>query len=400
MRRVSLLLLGFASLLAPLCAQQASNSNAQPALNTQQADALGQQLFDQSNSTGMVMVVVQNNQTLFRGYGETTPGSGQRPLPNSLLRLCSLSKIFATDLLVKLAADNKLHLNDPLQKFAPPHVLVPARVNRSITLEHLATHTSGLPREVGIAPRGTPHFTFPDYAYRWRWLPKQRLKTTPGTAALYSNIGFDLLGDAIQRAAGESYARLFAERIAQPLGMHETGFTPNAAQCGRLLQGTRDEGECTDTQNSVASAGVYSTATDMTLWLKYLLREGVVAQSQEAQAVYVEPHELFSQQGLDHAGAPTGIGLGWMHILAGPSEIVEKTGGGAGFTTYIALNQANHTAIFVAFTDGEGSNHFNVFKGANNVLLTLCGLPPMPLDPPKPAPKPVRRKPHAPATHS
>jgi D-alanyl-D-alanine-carboxypeptidase/D-alanyl-D-alanine-endopeptidase len=58
---------------------------------------------------------------------------------------------------------------------------------------------------------------------------------------------------------------------------------------------------------------------------------------------------LVSEKGLDHAGEPTGIGLGWIHILPvdSPSHIIEKTGGGAGFETYIALNHARNAAIFL-----------------------------------------------------
>ncbi len=361
------------------------------------ADALGQDLFLRSGSTGMVMVVVRGDEVFFRGYGETAMGSGQAPKADSLLRLCSLSKIFATDLLIKLAADNTVRLDTPLQRLAPPHVLVPPRAGRAITLADLATHTAGLPREVGRAPHGSEHFTFPDYRYRWAWLPKQHLKTTPGTAALYSNIGFDLLGDAFSAATHQSYAHLFAERIAQPLGLHETGFDPNPGQCARLLQGAHDEGMCTSTEQSAASAGVYSTARDMTVWLKYLLGTGapaIPAQNPVAQAVYLHPENLVSVSGLDHAGDPSGIGLGWIHTqpLGDPSELVEKTGGGAGFLTYIAINHARKIAIFVAATDGQVETHLNLFRAANDVLLNLAGLPPLPPEPPRPVHRaPARR---------
>ena len=381
--------------LALFLALAAASVHAQaPSLD--QADILGQELFTASSSTGMVLIVVRNNEVFFRGYGETAPGTGIRPAETAVIRLCSLTKIFTTDLLTKLVADNTVHLDDPLQLYAPAHVAVPSREAHPITLEDLATHTSGLPREVGNAPRGTAHFTFPDYKFRWRWLPMQHLKTTPGTAALYSNVGFDLLGDALQHAAHRPYAQLLFERTTGPLGMKETGFTPNASQCQRLLHGSHDEGQCTDTQASAGSSGLYSTAVDMTVWLKYLLGTGapaIPAQSPEAEAVYIAPSALVSEQGLDHAGTPSGIGLGWMHLLADtdPSSIIEKTGGGAGFATYIALNQFTHTGIFVAFTEGPVQNHVNVFKAANNLLTTIAGVPPLPPEPPKPAPKPAAK---------
>src|ERR1035438_8009885 len=158
----------------------------------QSAGALGADLFLQSGSTGMVLVVVRDNQVFFRGYGETAPNSHQLPTEESLLRLCSLTKIFTTDVLTKLDADNAVRLDDTLQRYAPPGTVVPKRL-RPITLADMATHTSGLPRELGNASPNTPHFTFPGYRTRWRWLPNQRLCSTPGTAALYSNVTFDFL---------------------------------------------------------------------------------------------------------------------------------------------------------------------------------------------------------------
>jgi D-alanyl-D-alanine-carboxypeptidase/D-alanyl-D-alanine-endopeptidase len=258
-------------------------------------------------------------------------------------------------------------------------------------------HTSGLPRELGNAPPRTPHVTFPNYRTRWRWLPGQHLPGTPGTRALYSNVAFDLLSDALQSAAHKQYAALLAERTLNPLHMQSTTYFPNAEQCGRLLIAAHDEGPCAITEATAGSAGLYSTAADMTIWLQYLLGTGgpaIPAQDPAAQAAYILPSNLVSNKGLDHAGEPTGIGLGWIHLLPAdsPSHIVEKTGGGAGFETYIAINHSRRTAIFIAATDGAGNSHVNLFKTANDLLLAATGLPPLPPPPPKPTPKRARHR--------
>jgi D-alanyl-D-alanine-carboxypeptidase/D-alanyl-D-alanine-endopeptidase len=407
-------------LLAALLLAFTSASYAQrPLPSLQQADIYGQELFTASGSTGMVLVIVRNHEVYIHGFGETGPNSHVAPTATSFLRLCSLSKIFSTDLLAQLASQHIVRLEDPLQLYAPTGITVPSRSARAgeearlITLEDLATHTAGLPREVGWAPNGTPHFTFPDYNFRWQWLPSQHLRKTPGTAALYSNIGFDLLGDALAHATKQPYSTLFATHISKPLGMKETTFTPTPAQCSRLLQGAHNEGSCTDTQSSAASAGVYSTGNDMAIFLKYLLgtwAPGTPAQNAAAQAVYVTPTTLTSESGLDHAGAVTGIGLGWMHTPGRPTDLdappppaadtdlIEKTGGGAGFLTYIAINHSANTALFLAVTDGRHETHLNVFRAANNLLLTLDGLPTLPLPIPRPAAKSRRRSKQSPHT--
>jgi D-alanyl-D-alanine-carboxypeptidase/D-alanyl-D-alanine-endopeptidase len=236
-------------------------------------------------------------------------------------------------------------------------------------------------REVGAYPLSTAHFTFPSYDYRWQWLPHERLRTSPGTVALYSNVAFDFLGDAISGAAGKPYEELLRTWITAPLGMIDTTLTPSENQCARLLRGTDDQGPCTDTRASAGSGGLYSTSADMTRFLQSVLHlPGIPAQPASYLAVYLDPRKLISIQGLDHAGTPTGIGLGWLRIgdAGSPSMIMEKTGGGAGFTTYIALNLQRHVAIFVAATNGNQPSHGNFFEMINDLLATVARVPSLP----------------------
>jgi D-alanyl-D-alanine-carboxypeptidase/D-alanyl-D-alanine-endopeptidase len=131
----------------------------------------------------------------------------------------------------------------------------------------------------------------------------------------------------------------------------------------------------------------------MARWLRYLAgpaTPGLAAQPDAAHAVYLLVSHLKSIFGLNHAGRPAGIGLGWIHLGASddPSHIIEKTGGGAGFSTYIAIHPASHTALFVAVTDGpprkknstphESAAWPGLFRASTNGLLALAGLPPPP----------------------
>ena len=368
----------------PAVAQTQSGLSLQ---NLNQAASIGADLYQNSGATGLVLVVVRDHQVFFHGYGETAPGSHQAPTDESVIRLCSLTKIFTTDLLAKYVADGTVRLDDPLQKYAPQQDLVPT-MGAPITLLDLATHTSGLSREIGTAPHRTPHFTYPDYTTRWQWLQTTHLLFTPGTRALYSNIGFDLLSDALADAAHQPYATLLWNRTLKPLQMWETTFYPTPDQCTRLMAGAHNEGPCTITENTEGSSGLYSTPNDIVKWLRYLVGAGspsLPAQAPDAHAVYLLPSSLVSQYGLAHAGRPSGIGLAWLHLRPNddPSHIIEKTGGGAGYITYIAIHPASHTALFVAATDGPPHDRtpgFNLYTASNNALLALAGLPPLPIE--------------------
>jgi serine-type D-Ala-D-Ala carboxypeptidase/endopeptidase len=346
-----------------------------------EAETLGSDLYANTRATGLVLVVVRGKQMYFHSYGETVPGSHESPSLNSEVRLCSLTKIFTTDLLAQFVAEGRVHLDEPLKRYAPNGAVVPEK-DAAITLEELATHTAGLEREIGTAPRRAPHFSYPDYETRWHWLASTELKFTPGSKAFYSNVGFDLLSDALAEAYHTPYPKLLETRTLKPLKMWDTTFYPNPRQCERLMTGAHEEGPCTITANTEGSGGLYSTPADMVKFLSYLVGAGTPAQAENARDVYLLPSSLKGQYGLDHAGRPSGIGLGWMHLGANGdvSHVIEKTGGGAGFTTYIAIHPASHTALFVAATEGPArgwKDGFNLFKAANNGLLALAGLPPL-----------------------
>src|SRR5271156_5486784 len=114
-------------------------------------DLAGAVMFLDSGAPGMVLVVVRGDRTLIRGYGETEKGNKHTPDGTSLLRLNSITKVFTGEVLASLAAEGKLALTDPLQRYAAG-TKVPSFGTRPITLLDLATHSAALPREMGDAP--------------------------------------------------------------------------------------------------------------------------------------------------------------------------------------------------------------------------------------------------------
>lgn len=105
----------------------------------------GMALFLSSGAPALTIAVVRGDESIVQGFGETAPGNDIEPNSKSVFRLGSISKVFATDVLTSLAADGKLKLTDPLQRYAPDGVSV-KQTGRPITLLDLATHSAGLPR--------------------------------------------------------------------------------------------------------------------------------------------------------------------------------------------------------------------------------------------------------------
>jgi len=142
--------------------------------------------------------------------------------------------VFTTEVLVSLAAEGRLALTDPLQRFAPDGTRVPTFGAHRITLFDLATHSAALPHEMGQAPEGVNPRAWPTRDDRWTWLPGYALPWAPGTVAAYFNVGFDLLADAIEAAGGQPYPDLLRSRVTGPLGMKDTVLAPTPAWCTGL----------------------------------------------------------------------------------------------------------------------------------------------------------------------
>ncbi|VEC00354.1 D-alanyl-D-alanine-carboxypeptidase/endopeptidaseAmpH precursor [Cedecea lapagei] len=364
-----------AALLPALSFAQPSPS---PEFAADVVDRYANHIYYGSGATGMAIVVIDGNQRVFRSFGETRPGNNVRPQLDSVIRIASLTKLMTSEMLVKMLDQGKVQLNDPLSKYAPPGARVPTFNGQPITLINLATHTSSLPRE---QPGGAAHrtvFTWPTRDQRWNWLSQATLKAAPGTVAAYSNLAFDLLADALSRATGRPYADLFDEQIARPLGMKDTTFTPSPDQCKRLMIAEKGASPCDNTLAAVGSGGVYSTPGDMMRWMQQFLSSDFHRRGDQAdrmQTLIYQRSQLHKVIGMDVPGKADALGMGWvwMSPKEGRPGIIQKTGGGGGFITYMAMVPQKNVGVFVVVTRSPLTRFVNMSDGVNDLVTELSG---------------------------
>ncbi|MFD6279552.1 serine hydrolase domain-containing protein [Streptomyces sp. NPDC060209] len=147
----------------------------------------------------------------------------------------SLTKTFTALLLAEMAARGEVRYADRADRYLPFRLPGPP-----LTLLHLATHTSGLPRlPPGLLTRAVrsgwlsnPYAGFSEDDLLAS-LRRTRLRHRPGSRVLYSNFGGGLLGHVLARAAGGTggdYPALLAERVTGPLGLADTDCDPDLPQ--------------------------------------------------------------------------------------------------------------------------------------------------------------------------
>ena len=128
----------------------------------------------------------------------------------------SVTKTMTATLLACLVGDGTVALGDAIGRW------LDAGPNADITLEELATHTSGLPRLAPNQPTLRPN-PYRKFSAERAEKGLRATTRTPGSPRVYSNFGYQLLGLAIERATGRAYQDLLAERLLQPLAMRCSG---------------------------------------------------------------------------------------------------------------------------------------------------------------------------------
>src|SRR6185369_1631387 len=157
----------------------------------------------------------------------------------TMFEIGSITKTFTASILADMVARGEVKLDDPVSKFLPGTVKVPARGGKQITLLDLATQSSGLPRmPTNFQPKDGAN-PYADYTVQqmYDFISGYQLPRDIGAQYEYSNLGFGLLGQALALRAGKSYGELVRERILQPLGMNSTTIELSADQKARLAPG-------------------------------------------------------------------------------------------------------------------------------------------------------------------
>ncbi len=300
-------------------------------------------LRKQHNSALGVALVIRNPQTgrleaAQWNYGETAKGNGQAVTSKTEYEIGSLSKIFTGILLAQAVTAGNMLLNDSIQKYLPTGIQAPEYENEPITLLHLATHRSGLPRDPGTD----------DISQLYAWLNGYSLPRAPGAAYSYSNLGYALLGDILARQAGTDFDTLEFNSVSQPLGLSDTRESLDADQGSRLATGYSYDGSPTGyfpQSGAMGPAGyMHSTLDDMTRFL--------VANMQPDSTSLAAPITL--SQSLQAGGKNAGMGaaLGWdIEQLGTTDERLSKGGATYGFTSHISFQRDGRYG-FVLLSNG------------------------------------------------
>jgi CubicO group peptidase (beta-lactamase class C family) len=208
---------------------------ADPALS-RGIDAAIDRALAEKRVVGTVVLVAQDGRLVYRrAAGQADREAGRAMREDSVFLYASLTKPMVTAAALWLVEEGRIALADPVTRFLPD--FRPRLADGSepvITIHHLLTHTSGLIYGFAEPADGPYHragvsdgLDAPgrSFAENLRRIASAPLAFAPGSAWAYS-LALDVLGAALERAAGESLGDLVRSRVTDPLGLEDTGFAP------------------------------------------------------------------------------------------------------------------------------------------------------------------------------
>ena len=236
---------------------------------------------------GAVVAIGHHGRLALHATGKLSyDAKASRVTPQTIYDVASLTKPVVTATLAAMLAEaGQLQFDAPVARYVPEWPAGPQPHWRAqITLRHLLTHTSGLPAHQNYFQTFKSRRDIVAAAFT------EQLTYAPGAQSVYSDLGFILLGEIIERLTGKPLEQLARERIFTPLGMHDSTFIPPKSLRARIAPTENDSefrkglirGEVHDenawVMDGVAGhAGLFSTAADLAAFCQMLLNGGIYA---------------------------------------------------------------------------------------------------------------------------
>jgi CubicO group peptidase (beta-lactamase class C family) len=298
------------------------------------AGALGAQLdsllttYAGRGFAGTVLVVRDRKIVLLKGYGLADVERHIRNSAATRYEMNSITKMFTAASVLQLAAAGRLRLDDRLER----HLGSFPAEKRDATIDHLATHTSGLV----IAGTNIVGDTRDAFVRFMKLAPRE---APPGEQYRYTNAGYSLLAAVVERASKQKYETYVREHIFVPAGMRTAVFRDEIPARDSLFARAHVGTPNPYGWGMRGAGGVWSTVGDVYRWV-IAVEDSVVLRGPQRAVLYTPPD------------LPSLEAFGW-HVYAGSDTSrarIDKGGGSADFASQL-LYYPNDRVIIVWATN-------------------------------------------------
>lgn len=344
------------------------------ALDFTAVDEIVDAFHDQHHAPGIQLGVLVDGKVVYStGRGAANCTTEAPTGEDSVFRIASMSKSFTAAAVLQLRDQKLLGIDEPITSYLPraQGLRLPTADSPEITVRHCLTMSSGLPTDDAWADReeSMAQATFDELLAN----PINAIYS-PGTAFVYSNLGYAILGRIIEAVTAMSFVDYARKHLLEPLEMNSTTYDYRSVPPARLANGYRRTSAgswelqpFTSPGSFSAIGGVLSTVSDMARWVHWLgdafpARDDTMQNvlSRSSRREMQQAHRLLPASVLDDEPAeyretvcgPWAYGFGlFVDSAAGDNAISHHRGGYPGFGSYMAWHQDSGTAV-IAFANG------------------------------------------------
>lgn len=351
-RTLFFVLLSFIGYSFPLLAQDTQTENP----TTEELDKLLKAYAEVYGFSGSFKLILQDIEYMEASYGLANRSFQIPNTPDTRFSINSISKVFTAVAVLQQVEKGNLRLEATVGSYLSE---LEANWGDSITLHHLLSHRSGLPRELGIQAHESP--TFKEQV---RLAAKLPLEFSPDTQYNYSNVGYMLLGAVLERVTEKKYAKIIEEQIIQPLGLENTGVyegrkvverqaTPYVMHPGGVAEAYRSKH-----QGDLAGGALYSTPADLAVFTQALNNNAILGDSLAQKLFFPHTHANGEQEGYTFSIKQNGDTP--MYMAAG-----------SGYGTKSVILYTPKDGDFIALTSNWGNTP--ILQMLRDIFLTLEG---------------------------
>lgn len=320
--------------------------------------------LSQGGIPGLSIAVLRDGKTVSaHGFGLAEVDNRVAATENTVYRINSITKAFTATAILALREQGKVELDDHLSKWFPEYT----RPTNDPTISQLLSHSSGLADYRGATFRRNIHADLSAKAWVDSLNDEHLYLFPPGTNWSYSNLGYDVLGMIVERAAGQPLEDYFQTRILRPAGMKATGFcNTNRVTRERAFSYQTERGVLVHAESwgtyANASGRLCSTVLDLSAFLQ-ALESGKLVSASSLQTMR-SPSRLADGRSFDYA---LGTRLG--HLDGTP--LIAYTGSGEGWTSALVEWPSQRLAV-IALCNAD-TPRGNARRVAVNILRKIAG---------------------------
>ena len=305
---------------------------------------LVEEFVEDGQSVGVVVGIVREGERVVVGAGTLSEGGPEPPDGNTVFEIGSITKVFTSTALADLEVSSGLGIDTSVQSLLGDDVQVPMRGGTEITLEHLATHSSGLPRLPDNLVSADWANPYADYTAErlYEFLADHELTRDIGETVEYSNLGYGLLGHALAISEGTDYETVIVRRILEPLEMADTAVNLTPPQQARMATGHDQQLQPVANWDlaSLAGAGALrSTVNDLATFLEANLGLRQTPLREAMQRTHV-PQVTDPAMGMD-------LGLGWLIADVDGRRFLWHNGATGGYSSFIGFDLEAREGIII-----------------------------------------------------